>query len=1119
MLESQTVGFSFGIATHVGKERSINQDSAGVWISPVPSTIRAVFVVADGMGGGHAGDEASQLVVNQLLEHFSQYTGDSSEEILLCEMKQYVSELNRQIYNMARAKHVSAMGTTADLAVVTNNKVLIVHVGDGRVYQVDPVSSTQLTEDHSALNDLIKQGVAPEVAVQHVGGNQVTHMVGTGGAVDPRIDPFSIDIASGQTFLLCCDGVHGGLEKNPPLCMGPEDYPAIISSQPLLQAAAENVVTTAVRRDGSDNATCLIFRVEQSSDFGQMPAGYKPGKIITLPGGKIGDLSKKKIAQTDVSAVPTAFSEESYESGSSGSGRFNPLFLLGGISLTCLVAIVLIFVLFANKGNAPEVTNGDTPTTEKSDDSTQTQGGIQEIGSNLDLDSETGENNEELSGSDATSNVVGEIGGNIVPIIKYDDLRRSLSQFYRANNIVNLCGLIKNFYNCSSQDGSEIIFESLKNNCPSEMRYAYIQSYDMIQQNLLRMCFIYPVEGRSKLPESIANVSWDEVKNFLIIINSLCSEPSTTLENELNKWEAVWGGQKDFDIRNDNPKEEYFNASKLVNVFWDSETTFNAKDMTIEKAKKYAQAINTVVTGCEFGDEISIPNIEVVNQRITDAAKTETEIYTCLDVIQNNSNSDPNNLIALFDNLDSQSTELLFMGEKDVLGKYDLVKTSLVKEIKSILESEKAGLSTRCDELCEKFNNELKEEFKRELNKIIDDKLSLVNDEISRNDFGLAYSILGSLRTVIDNKYNEFCKNWNTKCKDSLRGIQELCDSDIDPHGCSKLHDAINSVVNLNSPFDYNDYVNGFLESYNGKIESYLKDNGIEQIGDYEKAVKLYVKLEGLLNGYKKFESEPLHSYDVEKEINGLMKSIVNKFIPCLSHRLSTSQDGKPEPAASLNEYGDSVKVLYGDAFDNFPVSYDIGWGRIGHYSPEKDNILVSDYNEIEYDDKQFKDHLDKIKPIKEYIYFVRAKNRFGNSSWSQIKVSIDLLDIDSKPSSPGNNTNLSGTDKLDESVEVNANLGIYILEATYNKDKKSIFCEWANVDLISGVIKIHIKGSGKEILSSNITRVNDKSDSIVVTDDSKVKIIENPNNIIEISLTGKDESGQDYMSTKTVKK
>ena len=274
---------SFGLATHTGHERQTNQDAAGAWLPAASGPIRGVFVVADGMGGGHAGEDASALAVQRLVDRFAAWSGSADPNELLHAMKRAVTELNREVYDLARSRGAGQMGTTVDLVVVTAAHVLWVHAGDGRIYRLDGPSPGPVTDDHSVLSGLLKQGVDLETARATVGGSGVTNIVGTSHMVE--VDARSIEAAPGQVFALCCDGVHGGLEKEPPQCMAADDMLRQTGDGASLQTAAERVVEEGVRRDGSDNATCLILRIEPSADAVDVPPAFQSGQAQVVPPG------------------------------------------------------------------------------------------------------------------------------------------------------------------------------------------------------------------------------------------------------------------------------------------------------------------------------------------------------------------------------------------------------------------------------------------------------------------------------------------------------------------------------------------------------------------------------------------------------------------------------------------------------------------------------------------------------------------------------------------------------------------------------------------------------------------------------------------------------------------
>ena len=568
MSDLTSCNISFGLATHVGGERTINQDSAGAWVSPYGGAIRGVFVLADGMGGGHAGEEASQLAVRYLLEQFSTWSGDVSRDRLLCEMKAAVADLNREIYNLSRARHVNQIGTTVDLIVITADAVCCVHVGDGQICQLDSFSGQQITEDHSALGDLLKRGVPYEAAVEAVGGNQVTHMVGTGGAVDPRIDPLHLDAVSGLTLAICCDGVHGGMEKQPPLCVGFGDLASAVVSTPSLQDAAESVVGTAVKRDGSDNATCLLLRIEPPGTPAGHPPGYQAGDIVQLPGGPVGDLSNQPIGGRSRAATQGVIGSSHSPFPGSTKREFSVLLTTFAVAAVIILISTIAMLL---QWRTKKDNNQSTETTTKVLQQDLTGGS-------------PGDN-------DATGNE-GEEREQYLPQLNEDEAETFIEDhflyLYNNNNTTNFipqlldpahlreCGQL----NCNpvmalakaavawnrafdeDQTGGPIdwnlratTFNDYKKNFYSyeddaeRMHFATQNCVTILEYKLLRDCVTIPPEDRRgkapTFPSREKGIAiWEQVRGLILSLNHLSAlyDETSSLSLRLEAWKLIWRG-------------------------------------------------------------------------------------------------------------------------------------------------------------------------------------------------------------------------------------------------------------------------------------------------------------------------------------------------------------------------------------------------------------------------------------------------------------------------------------------------------------------------------------------------------------------------------------------------
>jgi serine/threonine protein phosphatase PrpC len=209
----------FGCATDVGRLRSENQDSM--------YADGGLFLVADGMGGQPAGDEASRLAIAEL--------STLDPPITVPEGRQ---DPNRH-----------GMGTTlAGLAVLDGDRWAVLNIGDSRVYRYAEGQLRQLTVDHSAVQQLVDAGLLDaRAALRHPRRNVVTRSLGT--EPPPRPDIELRDPVPGERFLICSDGLTNELSDA-------EIAGLLADSEP--QQAADSLVEQAVLAGGRDNVTVLV---------------------------------------------------------------------------------------------------------------------------------------------------------------------------------------------------------------------------------------------------------------------------------------------------------------------------------------------------------------------------------------------------------------------------------------------------------------------------------------------------------------------------------------------------------------------------------------------------------------------------------------------------------------------------------------------------------------------------------------------------------------------------------------------------------------------------------------------------------------------------------------------
>ena len=225
--------------TDTGRQRRENEDSAYVHAP--------VFVVADGMGGAQAGEVASRIAI----ETFERgLPGSGTPEARLAEL---VRDANQRIYDRARTEHGRAgMGTTLTAAYLADGELAIAHVGDSRAYLLRDDQLTRLTQDHSLVDELVRQGkLTEEQAAEHPQRSIITRALGP--EPDVEVDTFSYPMRAGDILLLCSDGLTSMVSE--------ERVAEILRGSATLEAAADRLIDEANEAGGRDNITVVLSRL------------------------------------------------------------------------------------------------------------------------------------------------------------------------------------------------------------------------------------------------------------------------------------------------------------------------------------------------------------------------------------------------------------------------------------------------------------------------------------------------------------------------------------------------------------------------------------------------------------------------------------------------------------------------------------------------------------------------------------------------------------------------------------------------------------------------------------------------------------------------------------------
>ncbi len=207
-------------------------------------------ILADGMGGHNAGEVASQSAVGFIAERLKSVVGsDYGIPAALCDA---VGLANEKVYRMSiESTAHSGMGTTVVAALVGSGNIYIANVGDSRAYMVSHDGITQLTTDHSVVEELVLSGtITHEEARVHPQRNIITRAVGTDPTV--RTDVFEYSYSSGDVLLFCSDGLSTMLRD--------DEIENIIRNEETSEKTVCSLVDAAKERGGLDNITVICIR-------------------------------------------------------------------------------------------------------------------------------------------------------------------------------------------------------------------------------------------------------------------------------------------------------------------------------------------------------------------------------------------------------------------------------------------------------------------------------------------------------------------------------------------------------------------------------------------------------------------------------------------------------------------------------------------------------------------------------------------------------------------------------------------------------------------------------------------------------------------------------------------
>ena len=233
----------------IGKVREMNQDA--YYISDSLSEVK-LYLLADGMGGYKGGEIASQLAVkcakNYIENNFVETPKDRESLIqLVASSMEYA---NMVVYEKSKEnKEFEGMGTTLEVCLIYNNKAYIGHIGDSRIYRIRKNFIRKLTQDHSYVQKLVKDGtITKEEAEVHPKKNMLLKALGCNAFVEPdvAVKGFLRD----DIILMCSDGLTNMVKQ--------QDIFEIASGN--IEKAPIRLVDLANENGGLDNVTVVVIK-------------------------------------------------------------------------------------------------------------------------------------------------------------------------------------------------------------------------------------------------------------------------------------------------------------------------------------------------------------------------------------------------------------------------------------------------------------------------------------------------------------------------------------------------------------------------------------------------------------------------------------------------------------------------------------------------------------------------------------------------------------------------------------------------------------------------------------------------------------------------------------------
>ena len=247
--------YEFCMQTHTGMLRENNEDAALI------DEPNGIAVLADGMGGYNAGEVASDMATKVICREMGRWLSDAGKQANVKEIRKAldicVHNANLAVFTAATEhSQFAGMGTTLVAAVFLEQRVVVGHIGDSRLYRLRHKQFVQITKDHSLLQEQLDAGlITPEQAAFSANRNLVTRALGIDEFVELEVHDHPVE--AGDLYLLCSDGLSDMVEDG--------FIARVLETDATLEQKAKQLVSSANACGGRDNITVLLVHANAGS--------------------------------------------------------------------------------------------------------------------------------------------------------------------------------------------------------------------------------------------------------------------------------------------------------------------------------------------------------------------------------------------------------------------------------------------------------------------------------------------------------------------------------------------------------------------------------------------------------------------------------------------------------------------------------------------------------------------------------------------------------------------------------------------------------------------------------------------------------------------------------------